>query len=60
MGLEAAGLGEALVAQLAAYLVADAVGAKEQLDICAASNPPAEVMGFVSSIIEEVNTALAG
>lgn len=41
-------------------LAADAVGAKEQLDICAASNPPAEVMGFVSSIIEEVNTALAG
>jgi tetratricopeptide (TPR) repeat protein len=39
-------------------LAADAVGAKE--DICAASNPPAEVMGFVSSIIEEVNTALAG
>ncbi len=41
-------------------LAADVVGAKEQLDICAASNPPAEVMGFVSSIIEEVNTALAG
>ena len=41
-------------------LAADAVGAKEQLDICAASNPPAEVMGFVSSIIEEVNATLAG
>jgi tetratricopeptide (TPR) repeat protein len=41
-------------------LAADAVGAKEQLDICAASNPPAEVMGFVSSIIDEVNAALAG
>ena len=41
-------------------LAADAVGAKEQLDICAASNPPAEVMGFVTSIIEEVNAALAG
>ena len=41
-------------------LAADAAGAKEQLDICAASNPPAEVMGFVTSIIEEVNQALAG
>jgi hypothetical protein len=41
-------------------LAADAAGAKEQLDICAASNPPAEVMGFVSSIIEEVNAALPG
>jgi len=41
-------------------LAGDAVGAKEQLDICAASNPPAEVMGFVSSIIEEVNATLAG
>ena len=41
-------------------LAADAVGAKEQLDICAASNPPAEVMGFVSSIIDEVNATLAG
>lgn len=41
-------------------LAADAAGAKEQLDICAASHPPAEVMGFVTSIIEEVNTALAG
>lgn len=41
-------------------LAADAVGAKEQLDICAASNPPAEVMGFVTSIVEEVNQALAG
>jgi tetratricopeptide (TPR) repeat protein len=41
-------------------LAADAAGAKEQLDICAASNPPAEVMGFVTSIVEEVNQALAG
>ncbi len=41
-------------------LAGDPVGAKEQLDICAASNPPAEVMGFVTSIIEEVNAALAG
>lgn len=41
-------------------LAGDAVGAKEQLDICVASNPPTEVMGFVSSIIEEVNATLAG
>ena len=41
-------------------LAADAAGAKEQLDICSASNPPAEVMGFVASIVEEVNQALAG
>jgi hypothetical protein len=41
-------------------LAGDAVGAKEQLDICAASNPPAEVLGFVTSISEEVNAALPG
>lgn len=39
-------------------LAGDAAGAKEQLDICAAMNPPAEVMGFVDSIRAEVATAL--
>ena len=39
-------------------LAGDAAGAKEQLDICAAMNPPAEVMGFVDSIRAEVDTAL--
>lgn len=39
-------------------LANDAAGAKEQLDICAAMNPPAEVKGFVDSIRAEVATAL--
>ncbi|TRZ71358.1 MAG: hypothetical protein D4R95_06985 [Actinobacteria bacterium] len=39
-------------------LAGDAAGAKEQLDICAAMNPPAEVKGFVDSIRAEVATAL--
>lgn len=39
-------------------LANDAAGAKEQLDICAAMNPPAEVRGFVDSIRAEVATAL--
>ena len=39
-------------------LAGDAAGAKEQLDICAAMNPPVEVMGFVDSIRAEVATAL--
>ena len=39
-------------------LAGDAAGAKEQLDICAAMNPPAEVMGFVDSIRAEVAIAL--
>jgi tetratricopeptide (TPR) repeat protein len=39
-------------------LAGDAAGAKEQLDICAALNPPAEVKGFVDSIRAEVATAL--
>ena len=41
-------------------LAADAVGAKEQLDICLASNPPTEVLDFVAGIVEEVDAALAG
>jgi len=40
-------------------LAGDALGAKEQLDMCAAMNPPAEVMGFVDSIRAEVATALS-
>lgn len=39
-------------------LAGDAAGAKEQLDICAAMNPPAEVKGFVDSIRAEVATAI--
>ncbi len=36
----------------------DAPGAKEQLTICAAKNPPAEVKSFVDSIVAEVDAAL--
>jgi tetratricopeptide (TPR) repeat protein len=36
----------------------DAKGAKEQLTICADKNPPAEVKGFVDSIVAEVDAAL--
>ena len=36
----------------------DAQGAKEALDLCEASNPPAEVAGFVDSIRAEVAAAL--
>ena len=36
----------------------DAQGAKEALDLCEASNPPAEVAGFVDSIRAEVDAAL--
>ena len=36
----------------------DASGAKEQLTICAAKNPPAEVKSFVDSIVAEVDAAL--
>ena len=36
----------------------DATGAKEQLSICAEKNPPAEVKGFVDSIVAEVDAAL--
>ncbi|NBQ03902.1 MAG: hypothetical protein EBU22_01210 [Actinobacteria bacterium] len=36
----------------------DAMGAKEQLSICAEKNPPAEVKGFVDSIVAEVDAAL--
>ena len=36
----------------------DAQGAKEALDLCEASNPPAEVASFVDSIRAEVATAL--
>jgi len=36
----------------------DAQGAKQALDLCEASNPPAEVAGFVDSIRTEVDAAL--
>lgn len=36
----------------------DAMGAKEQLSICSEKNPPAEVKGFVDSIVAEVDAAL--
>lgn len=39
-------------------LAGDALGAKEELDICASMNPPAEVLGFVDSIRTEVAAAL--
>ena len=39
--------------------LSDAEGAKSSLDSCVAANPPAQVMGFVNSIIEEVDAALA-
>lgn len=39
-------------------LAGDALGAKEELDICASMNPPAEVQGFVDSIRTEVAAAL--
>jgi hypothetical protein len=39
-------------------LAGDALGAKEELDICASMNPPAEVQGFVDSIRSEVAAAL--
>lgn len=41
-------------------LANDASGAKEQLTICAEKNPPAEVKGFVDSIVAEVDAVLAG
>jgi hypothetical protein len=39
-------------------LAGDALGAKEELDICASMNPPAEVQGFVDAIRAEIATAL--
>lgn len=39
-------------------LAGDPQGAKEQLTICSAKNPPAEVKGFVDSIVAEVDAAL--
>lgn len=39
--------------------LADAEGAKVSLDSCVAAHPPAQVMGFVNSIIDEVDAALA-
>lgn len=39
-------------------LAGDASGAKEQLDVCANKNPPAEVKGFVDAIRGEVDAAL--
>lgn len=36
----------------------DAQGARDALDLCEASNPPAEVAGFVDSIRAEVDAAL--
>ena len=41
-------------------LANDAGGAKEQLTICVEKNPPAEVKGFVDSIVAEVDAVLAG
>lgn len=41
-------------------IAADAKGAKEELQICQDLNPPAEVRGFVDSIIAEVDAALVG
>ena len=37
----------------------DAVGAREQLSICASQNPPAEVKSFVDAIVAEVDAALS-
>ena len=37
----------------------DAVGAREQLTICASQNPPAEVKSFVDAIVAEVNAVLS-
>ena len=39
--------------------LSDAEGAKSSLDSCVAANPPAQVMGFVNSILEEVDAALS-
>ena len=39
-------------------LAGDALGAKEELDICASMNPPAAVQGFVDSSRTEVAAAL--
>lgn len=38
---------------------ADALGAKRELDECAANDPPAVVKGFVEAIVAEVELALA-
>ena len=40
--------------------LADAKGAKAELQICQDLNPPAVVAGFVDSIVAEVDAALAG
>ena len=37
----------------------DAVGAREQLTICASQNPPAEVKSFVDAIVAEVDATLS-
>jgi len=37
----------------------DAVGAREQLTICASQNPPAEVKSFVDAIVAEVDAVLS-
>jgi tetratricopeptide (TPR) repeat protein len=37
----------------------DAVGAREQLTICASQNPPAEVKSFVDAIVAEVDSVLS-
>lgn len=39
--------------------LSDAEGAKSSLDSCVAANPPAQVMGFVNSILDEVDAALS-
>jgi tetratricopeptide (TPR) repeat protein len=39
--------------------LSDAEGAKASLDLCIAANPPAQVQGFVDSIVDEVDAALA-
>lgn len=39
---------------------ADAAGAKDHLEQCQASNPPAMVEGMISSLASEVDAALAG
>ncbi|MFM8777058.1 MAG: hypothetical protein ACKOEH_09310, partial [Actinomycetota bacterium] len=41
-------------------LADDAQGAKEALTVCSQNNPPAEVKGFVDSIVAEVDAALGG
>ncbi|MFM8776751.1 MAG: tetratricopeptide repeat protein, partial [Actinomycetota bacterium] len=41
-------------------LANDAQGAKEALTVCSQNNPPAEVKGFVDSIVAEVDAALGG